>query len=415
MGQQHDTLANRSFGFFTATQFFGAFNDNLFKQLMLLLAATSFTTDLQGLATVCFALPFMAFSGYAGQLSEIHSKTWVMVLSKVGELIIMFMGCLGFYLQNWPILFFALFLMGAQSAFFGPAKYGVLPEMMTNRQLVPANGIVQMTTFLAIITGMVLAGFLMERFAGNMVVISSFCIVIAVFGIITVMAIEKQPPNKPRMRFDYNPVGRLIPTLKGMYRDKPLWMALVAGSFFWFSGGIVIQVVNNYGLELLELGPKGTSILQGFIAIGIMLGCLMAGIVQRVGGSRVTVLLGGIGVAIVEAALFFYQLPLPVIKGLLIAAGVFTGLYYVPLAAYMQARPPLGEKGEVLGAQNFSHQSLIMLSGVVYWIAADREIPSNYMWLFLAGAGVFMLIFIYPWLQALDSPEENRPSSIETT
>jgi acyl-[acyl-carrier-protein]-phospholipid O-acyltransferase/long-chain-fatty-acid--[acyl-carrier-protein] ligase len=405
----YDSLGNRSFAAFSITQFFGAFNDNLFKQLMLLLAATSFTTDLQGVATVAFALPFMAFSGYAGQFSEIHSKTKVMLWAKLGELVIMLIGCLGFFLGNWPILFFALFCMGLQSAFFGPAKYGILPELLQNRLLVAANGIIQMMTFLAIIFGMMLAGFLIDYFEGNMTVVSLFCVVIAIMGIVTVLGIAKQQPNKPEMKFDWNPVGRLWPTLKGIFHDKPLWMALYAGSFFWFSGGMVVQVVNNYGLTLLDLGKTGTSMLQGFIAIGIMVGCLLAGVVQRMAGSKFTVLIGGIAVAVVEVGLFFYELPLPVIKGLLIAAGVSTGLYYIPLATFMQQRPRLGEKGEVIGAQNFSHQACIMASGFVYLLSSAVGLPSNFMWLFMAIAGVILLAIMYKDLDALDHPEKDRP------
>jgi acyl-[acyl-carrier-protein]-phospholipid O-acyltransferase/long-chain-fatty-acid--[acyl-carrier-protein] ligase len=139
---------DRSFFGITATQFLGAFNDNFYKQLMLLLAipVVPGTLDQQQVATIVFALPFVLFSGIAGHLSDKYSKNRVIVLAKAAEIGIMGLGL--------------MFLMGIHSAFFGPSKYGILPELFRNKDLPRANGIVLMTTFLAIIFGTVSAGFL---------------------------------------------------------------------------------------------------------------------------------------------------------------------------------------------------------------------------------------------------------------
>jgi acyl-[acyl-carrier-protein]-phospholipid O-acyltransferase/long-chain-fatty-acid--[acyl-carrier-protein] ligase len=159
---------DRSFWGMTATQFLGAFNDNLFKQLMLLLAIpigaeAATKADEQGLATMVFALPFILFSGLAGYLSDRYSKRTVILLAKVAEIGIMALGMLAFLeygMFGYRGLLVVLFLMGTHSAFFGPGKYGILPELFRQTDLPRANGVILMTTFLAIIFGTASAGVL---------------------------------------------------------------------------------------------------------------------------------------------------------------------------------------------------------------------------------------------------------------
>src|SRR5687768_11130244 len=157
---------DRSFWGMTATQLLGAFNDNLFKQLMLLLAipvgaAAAQKADEQGLATMIFSLPFVLFSGFAGYLSDRHSKRNVIVACKLAEIGIMLLGMIGFLaygMTGYSGLLVVLFLMGTHSAFFGPGKYGILPELFREHDLPKANGVILMTTFLAIIFGTASAG-----------------------------------------------------------------------------------------------------------------------------------------------------------------------------------------------------------------------------------------------------------------
>ncbi len=144
-----------SFWGMTITQFLGAFNDNLFKQLMLLLALKVSLADRQPLAMLVFSAPFLLFSGFAGFLSDRYSKRWIIVLSKIAEIAAMLLGMVGFFFYDkvgFTGLLVVLFLMGTQSAFFGPGKYGILPEMLRTSDLPRANGIILMTTFLAIIS-----------------------------------------------------------------------------------------------------------------------------------------------------------------------------------------------------------------------------------------------------------------------
>src|SRR4029079_7819835 len=208
---------DRSFWGMTATQFLGAFNDNLFKQLMLLLAipvgaAAAARADEQGLATMIFSLPFVLFSGFAGYLSDRYSKRTMIVLCKVAEIGIMSLGMIGFlaYAQTgYAGLLAVLFLMGTHSAFFGPGKYGILPELFRETDLPRANGVILMTTFLAIIFGTASAGFLGELLynaAGERVperlwIGALACVGIAAVGTIASLLVRPVPPAVPNLRF----------------------------------------------------------------------------------------------------------------------------------------------------------------------------------------------------------------------
>ena len=200
-----------SFWGLVATQFFGAFNDNVFKQLMLLLAVqVNSSLDQQGLATVIFSLPFILFSGFAGYLSDRFSKPWIITLCKIAEIGIMALGMLAFlrYSQTgYNGLLVVLFLMGTHSAFFGPGKYGILPELFREEDLPRANGLILMTTFLAIIFGTALAGVLGDALVGEnndpsrMWIGSLVCMGIAAVGTCTSLLIRKLPPVNAGLKF----------------------------------------------------------------------------------------------------------------------------------------------------------------------------------------------------------------------
>src|SRR5687767_5652484 len=155
-------------------QFLGAFNDNVTKQLAMLVCLTETAKDRQALATAVFAIPFLLFSGTAGYLADRLSKTWIVQICKIAEVAIQGLGLALAYFIGMSggsltyALLVVLFFMGAHSAFFGPSKYGVLPEMIRKADLPKANGVFLATTFMAIILGWVAAGFLLSRSPGTL-------------------------------------------------------------------------------------------------------------------------------------------------------------------------------------------------------------------------------------------------------
>jgi MFS family permease len=276
---------DRSFAALVGAQFFGAFNDNLFKQLVLLLAAGTLFPgkDLQGVAFAALSLPFVIFSGLAGDLSERYSKRTIIVWMKVAEIFI----CLGtiwaLMSMSWTLMLVVLAILGTQSAFFGPSKYGVIPEIVKADRLIPANGMITMTTFLAVLTGQALAGPLMDAFGPRadvprLWVPGLFCVGFAVIGTVMVYGMRPLPAMNPNQHIGKSPFGDLFKTIKTLRQDRRLFRVLLLNSFLWFNSGVLNQAVNGLkapGYLALEKDSY-LSILLSTISVGIILGSLAA-------------------------------------------------------------------------------------------------------------------------------------------
>ncbi|MEX0700609.1 MAG: MFS transporter [Planctomycetales bacterium] len=364
----------------TATQFLGAFNDNLFKQLVLLICVARGQGDYQPIAQAMFALPFVLFSGFAGYLSDLTGKRSIVVLAKVAEIAIMFLGMAAFWIggvrPDWELaaLMAVLFLMATQSAFFGPAKYGILPEMFRGRDLPRVNGMVQMTTFVAIIFGTALAGYAKEWFGARLWLVSGMCVAIAVVGTATSLLVRRTPIAHPGLRFRLSSLAINAETWRMLRGDRPLMRVLLVASLFWFIGGVVQQAVNAFGIRQWGVGDARTSLMMACMGIGIAIGCVVAGKAshERVSFRLVTVGAWGIVISLgAVAALGLLPFPegigdressayVPPAVGVvewlarldLTLAGFFAGLFVVPLQVFMQARPPEDQKGRMIGAMN---------------------------------------------------------------
>ena len=276
LSSESNLTRDRSFYGITITQFLGAFNDNFYKQLMLLLAipVAPGALDQQQVATIVFALPFVLFSGIAGYVSDRYSKQRVIFFAKSAEIVIMVLGLMGFLMYGitgYGGLLVVLFLMGIHSAFFGPSKYGILPELFLSKDLPTANGIVLMTTFLAIIFGTVGAGFLgilivspgqmlIDR-APHLWVGSAICIGIAVAGTWTARSIRFVPPAQPGLQLKSDSWVASRTTLRLLIQDRPLIGAVLATSVFWLVSGIAMQTVNSFGIKQLKCNMLETSIM----------------------------------------------------------------------------------------------------------------------------------------------------------
>lgn len=369
------------------TQFLGAFNDNLFKQLMLLLSLKVSLQDRQPVAMFVFSAPFLIFSGYAGYLADRFSKRAIIVWAKVAEIAIMLLGLvafLAFALGGFPGLLMVLFLMGTHSAFFGPSKYGILPEMLRPRDLPRANGVMLMTTFLAIIFGAASAGTLSDLSMGagrplsesaqQLSLASLVCVGIAVMGTLTSLLVRPLPAAVPHLRFVWSSLAVTRATRDMLWRDRPLLGAVVASSIFWMVAGVAQQAVNSLGKVQLELNDTRTSILLAMIGVGTMIGSILAGRLSRGTADFRVLRWGGWGLV---ATLVLVSLPGPVHGHLLgfwgsllvlTGLGICGGLYAIPLQVFMQSRPPEGQKGRMIAVMNQANFAAILLSSGVYWL-----------------------------------------------
>lgn len=279
-------LKDRSFWGLNLTQFLGAFNDNLFKQLVMLLcldqARTPGGRDLQGLAMILFAVPFILISGYAGYLSDRYSKRTVIVLCKLAEVIIVILGMIGFSLHSLPFLLGVLCLMGVHSAFFGPSKYGILPEMLRDEDLPRANGMILMATFLAIIFGLSAAGAAKQVFSTMLWIASLPCLLIAVSGLTSSLMIRPTPVAQPNLKFELSSLAIPSDTRQLLWSNHTLLGVLIMSSVFWFVGGTIYPpAINALCKEQFHLDELLTGILAASTGVGIAIGCIMAGLLSK--------------------------------------------------------------------------------------------------------------------------------------
>ena len=479
-----------SFWGMTITQFLGAFNDNLYKQLVLLLSIVPIgfdqigylpgtallvfgsplllstitpniapmlamlvvsavelgqASDRQGLANTVFAVPFILTTGYAGYLSDRYRKRTIVICCKVAEIIVMMAGAAAFmlYSRNTELtwLYVVLFFMGAQSGFFGPAKYGILPEMVRPEDLPRANGMMVTTTFMAIILGTFVAGVLLESFKDQLWIGASICISIAVAGTLSSLLVRKTPPANPELKFEISALTVPPDMRELLRRDRPLLVAVLVSSLFWLVAGMVLPAVNTLGKIELGAGYKATSFLVAVVSVGIAVGGGLGGVlsggkvdfrVLRVGafGMLACLLLLAVPTwyeispmarmaADAEGAGWFANLfaGLPGVgesrqwlgyagsMGVLVSLGVFTGFFAVPLQVFMQSRPPEGKKGRMITVMNLANWGGIILAGVIYEALARLiEVnlwPRSTIFFFIALLALPIAIFYHPKNEAL--------------
>ncbi|MFN0051609.1 MAG: MFS transporter [Planctomycetales bacterium] len=373
---------NLSFWGMTATQFLGAFNDNLFKQVALLMCIDyerlHQTESYQPYAQALFALPFVLFSGLAGYLADRFSKRRIVVMCKVAEVGIMMLGVAAVASGHLWMVLLVLSLMGTHSAYFGPSKYGILPELVPSRELSQANSLFLMTSFLAIILGTAAAGFLKGFLEEGQGLARWAFPAVALLGTGTSLFVRHTAAARPGLPFHLSEMLVDRPTARMFLSDRPLLFALAAYSLFWLVGGVVLPNVNDVGKKQLGIDDATTSATTACLALGIAAGCGMAGVISgkridfrlvRIGSWGMIgslVLLSVTGVLNVGA-----ESKLWCLRALLVAAGACAGLFTVPLQAFLQSRPAADQKGRVMGAMNLATWIAILLSAVVY-AAIDR-------------------------------------------
>src|SRR5262245_26170625 len=291
-----ETLRQRGLQPFLWTQFLGAFNDNLFKIVVSMLAVHVVAADKAGrevsIVSFIFILPFLLFSGYAGQLADIYSKRTVLVVSKSLEIVAASLGLMAFAFGHLQLTYLVLFLIALQATFFSPAKYGILPEMLPDRDLSRANGVLEMSTFVAIVLGTAVGGYLFEALKTQLWVIGLLVVGVAGIGTATSFGIPRVAPATPERRISLNPWAEIWKGLGSLRRDRVMWLTAIGNSYFWFLASLLQLVVILFGTEIMGLGETSVAVLSAFAAIGIGVGSMGAG---RLSGDKVELGLAPLG------------------------------------------------------------------------------------------------------------------------
>jgi hypothetical protein len=372
---QFALLRERRFLPFFGTQALGAFNDNVYKNVLVILAtyqAASYTELppelLTNLAQGLFILPFILFSGLAGQLADRFDKARVLKVVKACEVLIMGMAGIGFATRSIELLLTALFLMGAHSTFFGPAKYSLLPEVLKPTELVGGNALVEMGTFLSILLGTLAAGLLADQ--GDTLLIVATLLVIALVGWLISLRIPRLAPAAPTLRVDWRPWISTWDNLRAARESNAVFQSVLGISWFWFYGALVLAQLPQYSKAVLGGSEQVVTLMLMMFSLGVGLGSLLC---ERLSSHNVEIGLvpfGSIGLTVFAVDLYFATPPAPTGAQLLTAAqflvepwswrllldlgliGIFGGFYIVPLYALVQQRSRPEVMSRVIGANN---------------------------------------------------------------
>jgi len=370
-GKYIDTLKQAGFFAFFCTQFLGAFNDNFYKMVVSLVALNAATPQSGSLyvdlIAFLFILPSALFSGYAGHLADVYSKRSILVTVKVFEIVIMGMGFAAFLSGHVESMLVIVFLMGLHSAFFSPAKYGILPEMLPETELSRGNGLLEMSTFMAIILGVSLGGAIYSIWKDQLPWVGLIMVAIAVFGTLTSLRISRVPASGSVKRFQLNPFGEIWDGVKRLHADKPLRLTVVGISYFWFLAALVQLDMLFFGKELLQLDDFQIGLLGTFLAIGIGTGSLAAG---RLSGDKIELGLVPLGSIAMGICLLLVSFSAPSYffnSASLVLLGFSGGLFAVPLNALLQHRSGREEKGQLIATNNFFNTIGIALAAATHW------------------------------------------------
>lgn len=363
-----------SFTYLNVTQFLGALNDNIYKLL-----TVYFLVGIQGidsspaiLATTgaVFVIPFLFFSASSGILADRCSKRNIIVLTKIFELVIMSLAVICFATESVWGAYTILFLLAAQSAVFGPSKYGIIPELVTTEKISKANGIMTSFTFLAIICGTFFASFLIDITDRNFILASLFCTLVALVGMITSFCIEYTPPSGSNQRFNIFFLSEIFSSLKIAQQYPSLLAAIFGSAFFLFLGSFVQLNMIPFAAYSLGLTDVQGGYLFLLTAVGIGTGSIIA---AKISGNTVElglVPLAGLGVVIGCYLLDYFSDNLFAVIPLVVIVGAFGGMYQIPLDSYVQVASPNKFRGQIIAATNFlSFTGVLLSSGLIYFIS----------------------------------------------
>ena len=395
--------STRGFWALLFAQYTSAFNENCLKFLVMYLLLASGLSDqtrdnLISVVLVVFAAPFILFSMTGGWLADRFSKRTVTIGTKWMEAAVMALALAGLGFNLLPLKIAAVFLLSTQAALFSATKYGALPELLPEERLSWGNGVLELATFLAIITGTMAAGILAEYFRGRQHWSGTVMLLFTATGLVASFAIPHLRAVDPAKCFRPNFVADVWSEIRHMQPDRVLWFAVLGNTYFFFLGALVQPLVILYGSDVLGLAPTHNSYLQAALAIGIGIGSLAAGYVSMNKIEYGLIPLGALGMTVCSSLLALRGLT-PVSFGALLATlGFFGGFYEVPINALIQHRPEDSRRGATIATSGvLSWVGILIAAGAYKVLLAMLHLHPRQI--FLIGAGLTITAAAYTcWL-----------------
>ncbi len=410
-------LGSRRFLPFFLTQLLGAFNDNLFKNgLTILIAfqAASISQEssntLVNIAAGLFILPFFLFSPIAGQLADKFEKAMLIRRIKLLEILIMVLGALAFYLENTSLLVGILFLMGTQSALFGPVKYSLLPQALKDEELIGGNALVEFGTFLAILLGLIASVFVIGFGVGSIAVA---VVLVACIGYWASRSIPSLPAAAPELQVSFNLFKQTASILRDAHQNTTVFYSVMGISWFWFIGITYVTQLPNFVRYDLGGDEQVYILLLAMFSIGIGIGSFLC---EKLSGRMVEIGLvpiGALGLTLFGIDIYFNQslasadvllTPADFIADSanyrvmldIVMLGISGGIYIVPLYALVQQRSEAARRSRIIAANNVLN-ALFMVVASLYGLFALKlgiTIPTLFLIMALMNAAVALFIFM---------------------
>lgn len=374
------------------TQFLGAFNDNLLKNALVMIVATRAISvfgvpsdQSVALAGGLFILPFFLFSGIAGELSDKYDKSRVLQSTKLLEIAVMLFSAAALWFEDFDFLMITLFFMGLQSTFFGPAKFSILPQHLPSEKLMQANAWVEAGTFLAILLGTISGGVLVLM-PNGLLIVAGVLVFISILGFLTSLLIPLAPsPHAGHFAMDWNPFSTTWKHFQLSAKDPVVFSAMMAGSWFWFVGAMILSLLPALCLKHLNLSESSITIYLVLFSVGVGFGSFLC---SRISKNKVDLRLVFKALIGMTACLLY----LSAFNSSLVVAGiglfclsVASGLYIVPLNTLIQEQSDIKVRSQVIAAYNISNSFFMVLASILLMLL---------FWLKISMGGIFFILFL---------------------
>ncbi|NNE21312.1 MAG: acyl-[ACP]--phospholipid O-acyltransferase [Rhizobiales bacterium] len=389
------------------TQALGAFNDNVLRFAVSILITYQLTQDSSdagaklAIAAGLFIAPFFLFSGIAGQLADKHDKAYLTTRIKLAEIAIMVLGAIALWSESSVMMFAVLFLTGTQSTFFGPIKYGILPQHLAEDELVGGNALIEVGTFLAILCGTLYGGLLINQ-TGGLAIVSISIISLAIVGWLASQRIPEAVPPDPGLAVDYNIITSTKTILGFATARKNVFQSILGVSWFWFLGFVFLTQIPAFAKNVLNAAEPVTNLFIATFTIGIALGSMLTNRLLKgevsakyvpIAAILITVVIIDLWTAATRAGSLANADSLMTISqflstgtgwrvlidlGLIAALG---GLFVVPLYAYMQLNSSAESRSRVIASNNIMNAVFMTTASILTLlaIAAGFTIPQIFL------------------------------------
>jgi 1-acyl-sn-glycerol-3-phosphate acyltransferase len=413
---------NKKFGSLLWTQFIGALNDNYFKNALVMLITFrgvslwgASTESIVALASAIFILPYFLFSSMAGQMADKFEKSKLIRIVKWIEVGIMAIASFGFYTSNFTLLLLALFMMGTHSTFFGPIKYSIIPELVSESHLTAGNAYVEVGTFLAILIGTIAGGMVVGVENSDHWIVSGL-LALSLVGLILAYRIPQVPRGLPDLKLEWNPLPQTFRTIKMTVPHEAVFNSILGISWFWFLGAVILSLLPVYCKKFLGTDEIVVTLFLASFTIGIAIGAVIC---EKLSYERVEIGLvpwGSLGMSLflVDLALqsvqwqgaggadamltlsAFLDKPGAVhIAVDLLMIAFFGGLFTVPLYTLIQQRSPREMRSRVVAANNILNSLFMVVASLMLMGLYKIGLQIPEMFLLLAVMNAVVAVYIY--------------------